>query len=277
MIRIFGALLLFLLSSASPVTNGYAQSSHDLFGSARAASLGHGTTALSTTVGVHANPAAGAAHGERSVSFYVREGFGLSVLRYGAVFGTWPTSLGTFSTGASTFGSEAYRETHLTLGYARPLSLGTTRSTNVGLTARYYHTSIEGYGNNGALGIHLGMLLPLLPSLQFGAHATNVNNPSLVEGELLPQTLSVGLTYKADSEILVVADVIKDLDFPVSMRGGIEVYPISILALRAGLTTTPTQFAGGVGLRLNHLHADLAAEQHLELGWSPSASLRIDW
>lgn len=277
MLQIFRGLSVLIFIFLPSIPDGYAQTSQDLFGSARASALGHGTTALSTTVGVHANPAAGAAHRTKSVAFYAREGFRLSVLRYGAVFGNWPTAWGTFSTGASTFGTEAYRETHLTIGYARSLQLGTTRPAKVGVSTRYYHTDIQGYGNARALGIHLGLLLPLLPSMDIGVHATNMNAPSLVDDEPLPQTLAVGLSYRASPQVLVVADVFKDINFPASVRGGLEVHPVSALVLRAGLTTTPTQFTGGIGLRLGHLHADLAVELHQELGLSPSASLRVDW
>jgi hypothetical protein len=147
----------------------------------------------------------------------------------------------------------------------------------VGLTGRYYHTHIEGYGSAGAVGLHLGLLLPLFSSLDLGAHATNVNGPSLVEGEPLPQTLSVGLQYRVDDNLLVLADVFKDRAFPAAVRGGLEVRPLSLIALRAGVATAPTRFTGGVGLHLGRLQAHVAAEQHAELGWSPSASLNLHW
>lgn len=277
MIRLFGVIGILFSLFASFGSNGFAQSGHDLYGSARASALGHATTALPNTVGVHANPAATAAFGKRTVVFYAREGFGLSMLRYGAVFSSWPTPWGVLSTGASTFGTEEYRETHLSLGYSRALQLGTTRNAHIGLVTRYYHTNIKEYGNDGAAGIHLGLLLPLLPTVSVGVHATNVNGPSFVDDESLPQTLAIGLSYRASSSIRVVADVFKDLNFPASVRGGLEVHPISMLALRAGMITTPTQFTCGIGLHMNHLQADLAAEQHQELGWSPSASLRVNW
>lgn len=266
-----------LLAGGLFIRSVSAQSSHDLLGSARASALGHGTTALSSAVGNHANPAAGAAHRQRSVAFYAREGFRLSVLRYGAAYGTWPLRWGTLSGGASTVGTDAYRELHFSADYARSLQLGTTRRAHAGLRVRYYHTSIDGYGSTGAIGLHFGLLVPLLPSLQFGAHATNVNTPSLVEGETLPQTLAVGMQYRAAPDVLVVFDVFKDIDFPASVRGGLEVRPVSLLALRAGITTSPTRFTGGVGIRLGPIRADVAAEQHQVLGWSPSAALHVDW
>jgi len=274
LLGLFFAGIITCVSGALPAQG---QSAYDLFGSARASGLGYASTALTTAVGMHANPGANALREQRTVSFFAREAFGLSSLRYGAVSGTWPASWGAVSVGASTFGGDGYREMQYSLGYARALQFGTSRHVYVGLTGRYYHTRIDGYGGTGALGLHLGLLLPLLPSLHLGAHATNVNGPSLVDGEALPQTLAVGLQYRVNSRLLVVADVFKDLSFPASVRGGLEVRPVPMLALRAGVTSTPTRFTGGVGLRLDWIRAHVAAEQHAELGWSPSASFEIRW
>jgi len=275
--RLLGLFLAGMVMSVSGVVPAHGQSAYDLFGSARASGLGYASTAMTRTAGVHANPGASALHQRRMVSFFAREAFGLSVLRYGSVYGTWPASWGAVSVGASTFGGDGYREVHYSLGYARGLQFGTSRRIYVGLTSRYYHTRIDGYGGTGALGLHLGLLVQLLPSIHLGAHATNVNGPSLVDGETLPQTLSVGLQYRVNSRFLVVADVFKDLSFSASVRGGLEVRPIPMLALRAGVTSSPTRFTGGVGLRLGRIRAHVAAEQHAELGWSPSASLEIRW
>ncbi|PSQ51158.1 MAG: hypothetical protein BRD28_06005 [Bacteroidetes bacterium QH_10_64_37] len=266
--------LVLSLSGAAPA---HGQSAYDLFGSARASGLGYASTALTTTAGVHANPAAPALHRRRMVSFFAREGFGLSALRYGSVYGTGPARWGVVSGGASTFGGEGYREMQYSLGYARGLQFGTSRHVYVGLTGRYYHTRIDGYGGAGAVGLHLGLLLPILPALHLGAHVTNVNGPSLVDGETLPQTLAVGLQYQVSSRLLLVTDVFKALSFPASVRGGLEVHPIPMLALRAGVTSAPTRFTGGVGLRLDWVRVHVAAEQHAELGWSPSASLELRW
>ena len=273
--HLLGLLIAGCLMAGSPPAHG--QSTYDLFGGARASALGYASTALTTATGVHANPAAAARRSHRVVSFFAREAFGLSALRYGSVAGTWPATWGSVSVGASTFGGDGYREIHYSLGYARGLSFGTSRHMQLGLTGRYYHTRIDGYGGTGAVGLHVGLLLPLLSSLDLGAHATNVNGPSLVEGEALPQTLSVGLQYRAGDALRVLVDVFKDRAFPAAVRGGLEVRPLSLIALRAGATTAPTRFTGGIGLHLDWLQAHVAAEQHAELGWTPSASLDVHW
>jgi hypothetical protein len=272
-----GHLIAGLVVSLLGLPVAYGQSGYDLYGNARASGLGYAATALTTAAGPHANPAASALHEERTVTFYGREAYGLSLLRYGAVHSTWPIEWGTISTGGSTFGGDAYREIHYSLGFARGLQFGTSRQIQVGARARYYHTQIDEYGGAGALGLHFGLLVPLLPSLDFGVHVTNVNEPTLVDDEALPQTLSVGIQYRVNRRFFVVTDVFKDLSFPASVRGGVELRPVPPLALRAGITSTPTRFTAGMGLQLGRIRAHVSVERHAELGLSPAASLELRW
>ena len=243
-----------------------------------AAALGGATTALAGDLGGQMNPAAAATHAMRAVTFYARQDFGLSELRLASAFYVEPTRVGHLAAGASSFGFADYREVHLTAGYARALALGTSRRLYAGVFARYYRTRLGGgYGSAGALGVSAGLAARVLPTLTFGAHATNLNGAALAGEEDLPRTLALGLAYRAADRLRVVADAFKDLDFPLSLRAGLEVLPVDALALRAGVTTEPTRFTAGAGVRLGRLTADVAAEQHLDLGWSPSVALSVLW
>jgi len=270
-------VVILVFSLARTLVPAHAQSAYDLFGNARADGLGNATTAVPAAVGVQSNPASQAALSHPTVLVYTRQSYGIDALRYGATHLALPTSWGTVSAGASTFGFEEYREVHLSLGYARGLQFGTARTLRVGGTLRSYHTSIAGYGRAATLGVNLGLGLRLLHSLDFGATATNVTGAALVADEPLPRTLAVGLFYRALDNLVVAVDAFKDVRFPLSIRGGLEVHPVPPLLLRAGATTAPVRFHTGVGIRLGPVRADVAAEQHQRLGWSPSASLRVRW
>jgi hypothetical protein len=266
-----------ILSLATSTGSVHGQSSYDLFGNARADALGNATTALPAAVGVQSNPSARSGLSDPTVLVYTRQNFGLEALRYGAAQLAVPASWGTVSGGASTFGFEDYREVHLSLGYARGLQFGTARTLRVGGTLRLHHTSIAGYGRAATLGLNLGLGLRLLHSLHLGAMATNVTGASLVPDEPLPRTLAVGLFYHALNDVVVVVDAFKDVRFPLSMRAGLEIRPVRPLYLRAGVTSSPVRFRTGVGVHLGPVRADVAAEQHQRLGWSPSASLQVRW
>lgn len=254
------------------------QSTLSMEGGARAAALGGAATALPEDAWGFANPAAWATLSGRAVSFFATQAYGLEEMRLGAALAVEPTRVGAFAAGARTFGFEDFRETHFTLGFARGFSLGTPQRLHAGLTLRYMQTALGGdYGSAGVLGVSLGTLAALTPDLWLGFHATNLNAPELEGGEELPRTLALGLSYTATDRLRVLVDGFKDVDYPVSVRAGLELLPVEALALRAGVATQPTRFSAGVGLRLGLLQADLAAEQHQDLGWTPAAALGLRW
>lgn len=260
-----------------------AQTTLSMEGGARVAALGGAGAALPGDAWGHANPASWGTLEGRAVAFYATEGFGLAELRLGALRYAEPTAWGTFAAGARTFGASAFRETVFTLGYGHGLRLGTTRRLYVGAAARYFRIALgersdgASYGSADAVGLTIGALVRPLPRLVIGVAAANVNGPSYTHGSPLPQTLAVGLAYQATRRLLVVADAFKDIDFPLSVRAGLEVIPVEVLALRTGVATAPARITAGVGLRLRRLRACLAAERHETLGWTPAAGLAVQW
>jgi hypothetical protein len=254
-----------------------AQSSHDLLGSARAAGLAHATTGDAAAVGRHANPAATAALDAQYVVFFAREAYGLAELRTTAAHYARPLSFGGASVGVGAFGSEAYREVHADLALGAAFELGTSRLVRVGARLKGHHTAIQGYGAARAVGLGAGLLIDVLPSLTFGIRATNLTAATLARDTPLPETLALGIAYRAETALLVLLDVFKDVDRAAAVRGGLEARPVEALALRVGTAVQPRQFTAGAGVRLGPLGADLAAERHADLGWTPAASLHLHW
>jgi hypothetical protein len=214
---------------------------------------------------------------ERTVVLFARESFGLAELRYGSVHVDLPVRGVTLSGGGSTFGFDAYREIHGNAGVATVFGLGTTRRLGAGIHVRYHHLRIDGFGRAGAAALHAGLAVRVVPTLTFGVHGTNVLGSRLGDGVELPKTLSVGLSYEAAESIHVVADAFKDIDFPLSLRAGIELRPVPFVAFRAGAASAPARLTLGTGVAVGGLRAAVAAERHDELGWSPCASLQILW
>ncbi len=268
------SFLILMLLLGSP-HSGRAQSSIE--GEARAAALGDAATALTHAPTGYANPASWATFSGRAVSFFAFEAFGLAALRLATAAYVEPTSLGTFAAGARTFGFDDYRETHLHLGFARGFGLGATRRIHVGLSLRYYRVSIPGYGKAGTLGLGLGGLVEVWPSVQVGFQATNFHVPKLAGREELARTMALGLAYAPVEQVLVVLDVYKDVRFPLSVRAGVEVQPVAAFVLRAGAATEPSRFTAGAGVRLGKVVADVAGERHAILGWSPAVSFGLRW
>ena len=246
-------------------------------GGARALALGRAATALEGDVWGHYNPASWATLPGRAGAAFASQAFWLSELRLGAVAVAEPTRWGTFAATARTYGFEDFRETHLGLGYGRALPVSASRVVHAGLHLRYHTVAISEFGSAGTLGVSLGALVEVVPNLQFGVLAQNVNRPQLSDLDPLQARLDVGLAYRPNPRALVVLAVSDDVDYPASFRGGIEVQPVDVLALRAGVTTAPVRFSAGIGVALGTLRADVAAERHDVLGWTPAFGLGVQF
>ena len=258
-------------------SKGLTQSLFDMRGSTQSTGLAHATTARLGLAGLHANPASWAALRARSAAVYAGQMYGLPELRHGALSLHWPVWGTMLAGGSSTFGFEDYRETYLSLGAARTLRLSPSQALHVGATVRYYHVDVSRFGNAYAAGLHLGAIVQVLPLIHVGVHATNVNQPQWASDAPLPRTLSVGAAYDLSDRVDLSADLFKDLDFPLRFRAGVEAAVVSMLAVRGGMQTSPSEFALGLGVHRGALYAGIAAEQHWELGWSPAADVRISW
>lgn len=270
------SLLVFVVGIMSP-RMARSQTGMDLVPPARGAALAGATTALPGDLGSHANPAGNAAAVRRGFVFYAQEAYRLQALRLTGVHSVVPLAWATVTGGLSAFGFEDYQEVYASAGVARGFALGTTRKVYAGARLRYYHTHISSYGSARALGLSMGLLVAALPTLHLGAQLINLNAPSLTRDSSLPQVLALGVAYQAHTSAQILLDLVKDIDFPLSVRSGLEVYPVPRLALRVGVATEPTRFAAGAGLRVGRLRADLAADRHLDLGWTPSIALGLQW
>ncbi len=244
---------------------------------AQAAGLAGAGVALDGMGWTGLNPATTASATAPGIRLYADQGFGLPELRAGALHLTFPFSVATFSAGAQTLGFDAYRVSNASVGAARAFALGTSRRVAAGALVVLHHAQVQGYGSGAGLALDVGVQAEVAPGLRVGASGRNVAAGQLAGIEPLPQVLAAGLAFAPEARVRVVADAVKDTRFPLSLRVGVEVAPLSLLALRVGAATEPTLFSAGAGLRLGRLHADLAATRHDVLGWTPAVELGVSW
>jgi hypothetical protein len=131
------------------------------------------------------------------------------------------------------------------------------------------------------LGIDVGLAAPIISGLWIGAKATNINQPEYgsLNNEKLPRELSIGLSYKLSDRALFTTDIVKDVQFPISYRGGIEVSIIDNLVGRVGTTTEPLTFSGGFGYGMDFWAINIAVQRHENrvLGYSPAIDFKVIW
>ena len=241
---------------------------------ARGAALGHATTALgSYDWALFSNPALLNSESPR-IGFYGIRNYGFSEITDISAFGSVPTKFGTGALGIHRYGGDLFNETRIRMGYKN-----VWKSLHVGMVLNYNHISFGGpYGSGGALGLDVGLAAKVTNDLWLGAKATNLNRPSYdfqSYDEDLIRDLSIGLSYMLAERALFTFDVYKDVKFPVSYRGGVEVTVIENLKARVGITTEPVTYSFGFGYGRNFWQVDLVVQKDQILGLSPGLDLII--
>ena len=251
-------------------------------GGGRALALGRAGVALGAEPWGHTNPAAWAGLDVRRVGLQASEAFGLDALRLATLGAGAPTPVGVVGVGARTYGFSERRETRLVVGLARALPLSPSRTLDAGLAVGYQADVTEGHGTVGTVLLSVGVQADLVPGLRAGLAGRNLLGLGWDDDEDLRHPastvpgLAVGLAYAPSDRATLVLDADQDLDVGLSVRAGAEVVPVEALALRVGVFTgEATGFSAGVGVRAGRLRADVAAERHEALGWTPAVGLDV--
>ncbi len=211
-----------------------------------------------------------------AAAIHVAELYGLDELRLGAVQAGFNVRKAAIVTGVRTFGYKSYRETVFTSGLARAFHWGTYRPFHAGIRIRYHRTTIPAYGSASAYALSTGLVLPVAPGTDVGLAAENMMVLAGGLAQELPRRLHAGVSISAGT-VLLLAGASKEVRTPLAARFGIEVHLVDVLALRAGYSLEPPRFASGIGLHLDSLTIDVAAERHFVLGWTPSCSVGLLW
>lgn len=248
-------------------------------GGARSIGMGRTGVAVSASAWSMDNPAGWARLAERRVALEASQAYGLSAMRLGALSAAVPTSIGVAALSARTYGFDAYRETRIAAGFARSMPLSPARTLDVGLALGYDGLAIAEYGSTGTVLLSAGVQGEVAPRLWGGLAARHLLGIGWDEETDLRRPLSAvpsvaaGLAYAPSETALLTVDAVQDLDAQLSVRAGVEVRPVEVLALRAGVGTAPVRASAGIGVIVGPLQADVAVERHESLGLTPAVSL----
>lgn len=169
------------------------------------------------------------------------------------------------------FGFGDYNESRIGLTYATSLF----DRLSLGAKVNYSRTSITNYGASSTVYLDLGLSLEIVEGFTMGARIFNANQAELDReiGEEIPSTIDIGLGYQVTDRVLVVVDAQKQVNFPVSFRGGIEYKILDFLQARVGASTAPVTLNLGIGLEYKDVVFDFSNSYHEYLGYTPSLSL----
>jgi hypothetical protein len=241
---------------------------------ARQIALAHSDVALSNDVfALFNNPSGLAQLNSREIGFfYSPSPFGIKELANGYFAYNEPTTLGSFSIGAMTYGFELYRENRFIIGYSKNI----TENIFFGLSTFYHSVNIERYGNEGIFNISFGGIFHVNNNFLLGFSLHNPLRLFNTKFEL-PLIYNYGITYKPFKNTSLNFAIIKEINFPFSLRFGIEYPIIEFLFLRIGVQNSPSLYNGGIGINYSFLKLNYAVSSHQELGLTHQFGLIISF
>jgi hypothetical protein len=168
------------------------------------------------------------------------------------------------------FGFEQYNEQRVGLAYSRRLF----SRLSLGLQVLAVSTRIPEYGNKTVPTFELGLLGQASEQVQIGFRVFSPARVEVLDGEYLPTILQLGLSYRPAEQLLLLAELEKDVLFPLRVRAGIEYQLGESLSLRLGAATQPVLASFGAGIRLAEtIRVDVGASYHQRLGFTPGLSV----
>jgi hypothetical protein len=275
--QVMSASLRCLATMASIVLVAPLISAQPLDGDMRFAALGGASAAARLHIGPSANPASLADLRGGTIMLFTAQGFGMPELRSGGTAASLGVGRAVVGLQSRTFGFDEYRETSTGIDLAGVVFPATTRPLQLGARLSYLHTGIAEYGTSGVLGLSLGVIFSVAEGIDAGGWMSNINQPSTARGDPSRSELIVGVSIRRLQQVAAYLDVAKDPLFPLSLKGGLEVFPLPRLAFRVGTSTYPETISTGAGVRVADTTIDIAVQRHRWLGWTPGISASISF
>ncbi|MEM8898093.1 MAG: hypothetical protein AAGC85_08310 [Bacteroidota bacterium] len=242
---------------------------------ARALSLGNAYVGVRGDYwSLYYNPASIATISGLGMGAYVEQRYLLEEFNYGSAGLVIPIfERQAIGLEASSFGFSAYRESRVAFSYG----ISFLNNFSIGAKLNYATLNIAEHGNTEAIYVDVGFNTALSDELSLGFAAYNVNQAQIETAtgfmEDIPTVFSAGIAFTPNEKVMLVADLQKDIDHPVSFRGGIEYAFADVLQARVGVSNEPLTASGGFGVNHNGLNLDFAVSYQEQLGYTPHVSL----
>lgn len=189
--------------------------------------------------------------------------FGLRELGHGAAIAQYGGEASAVALALQRSGFDLYHETEATATAATTIE----GALQVGTAVTYKDVGIRGYGRAGVVVVDLGAAFTIDRDLVIGAAVGAVNRPVIgASRERVPLTFALGAAARITPDLLLAADVWKDLRHAAELRAGVEFAPHALVRLRAGATTGELSFSAGVGTLVGGVSVDYAVTAHDALG-----------
>lgn len=176
----------------------------------------------------------------------------------------------------SHYGYTRYNE--VTLGASTALRLGSRLS--IGIQLNYFRISQGGdFPSTNNLSYAIGAFYKTSEKIQVGLLLFNPF-PVISTNELSKDNstqISLGLNWRIVESFSCFMELNKAIQESPILRIGLEYTVAKPFFLRVGMLTNPMQATFGLGLNWRKFHFDLSGSYHPVLGYSPNASIILDF
>ena len=262
--------ILFLFVSI--ILDASAQNGISSSAGARGMAMGDAAVSFSDINSIFSNQAGLAYLEKTEVILFAGQKYFVNDIRNIAVAVAYPSQLGTFGLNIQYYGFEDYNEQKIGINYARKL----TQNLSLGVQFNYIGFRIPEYGTKGLISVEIGVRSQILKQLIIAAHISNPIQIEVVDGENLPTLFNFGVAYLPSKKLTITAEAEKDIEFPVSVKFGLEYQLVEPVFIRLGISTEPTSLSFGMGFIIKEkLKIDAATGYHQTLGFSPALSIQV--
>ena len=238
----------------------------------RSHALGNASVAIDDIWAYHHNPANLVSVKKLGFGLSYENRFLLKELQSQGFVVALPLKAGVISFGLQSFGFKNFRTNRLGLGYSMKLA----EFLSCGVQLNYHQVRLtDAYGRKDALTAELGLKANITDNWKVAFSVFNLTRTKISEfGEdRLTTLMRLGTQYTFSEKVMLVAELEKNIEFPVRFKTGIEYSPIKKLFLRGGFATQPIELSAGLGYRFKEqFQLDIGSAYHQILGWSPNFS-----
>lgn len=238
----------------------------------RSHALGNASVAIDDIWAYHHNPANLVSVKKLGFGLSYENRFLLKELQSQGFVVALPLKVGVISFGLQSFGFKNFRTNRLGVGYSMKLA----EFLSCGVQLNYHQVRLtDAYGRKDALTAELGLRANITDNWKVAFSVFNLTRTKISEfGEdRLSTLMRLGTQYTFSEKVMLVAELEKNIEFPIRFKTGIEYSPIRKLFLRGGFATQPIELSAGLGYRFkDQFQLDIGSAYHQILGWSPNFS-----
>ncbi len=221
---------------------------------ARHGALAYATPALRDEWALWSNPAGLSRTTQFVFSGSVEHNKNLPGADRKAITITCPLLSGGVGVGINQFGNDTYNEHLIAVGFGHQLGIA---ALGIRVDLIQFRTS----GNTFTLaGIAFGGIADIHERFSVGAWASNINQPKLPDGQMLPVRMVVGPLFRPVEGVLIVMAIEKDMTYDASCRAGLEYRIHKKFFARSGFRMFPSSAHFGIGFITSRLKVDYALQ-----------------